>query len=293
MPPDPVYDGLLIPLPELMRAVHAAFGALIPGGGPGGRYVFIAALSLAGAAISLFLFKTLSDQPRIGLLRNRIQGNILQISLYPDRFDIIAGCLRSILADTGCTLRESLVPLAVIAVPLALLMLEVNAWCGYSPFSAGSEFVIRAETGMAGAPDLRASLMAIGLEASPEIRLVTDALRIPAERSVYWRARLEAVEAGAFIRIRNADGRMASRTVAAGHTSRLFGPSMVKWSLPAALTASGEGFLPEDAPVSAIELSYPRADYPILFWHVDALALFVILTLVIAAVLKPFMGVRI
>ena len=279
-------------MPHLIQAIHWVFGLLVWGSGTPSRYLFIVFMSIGSAVLALELFRRLSNQARLKLLRNRIQGNILQIGLYPDRIDILAGSLGAVLADTARSLRESIVPLVVMSFPIALVMIEVNTWCGSAPFGGGDEFTIRVQETKV--PGQESIYRALSLEPSPGIELRTGALRIPEESSLYWRARVNpsAGQEDLVLRIRGDAGGTAEKRIAAGIPPRRFGPKTAKWSFPEGVVTNSEGFLPSDAPVSLIEVSYPRAGYWFLGWHVDALVFYIILTLAVAAAVKPFMGVH-
>ena len=285
-------------MPHVIEMVNTLFGLLAWGTGAPARYLFMVFVSALSAWVALALFRTLSDQARLALLRKRIQGNILQISLYPDRPGILVKSLGAVLADTGRSLKESLIPLAAMALPMALVMVEVNNFCGSAPFAAGTEFTVRARTSpaagtAAGTADGADNLAGITLEPSPGIEILAGPLRIPEEHLIFWRAKAAPLggETARFVRVR-VNGTEVTKLVAVESSPRRFGPRTISWSIPEGFFANAEGFLPAGAPVTLIEAGYPRAGYRLFFWNVDALVWYVMVTLGAAMIMRPFMRVH-
>jgi hypothetical protein len=72
-----------------------------------------------------------------------------------------------------------------------------------------------------------------------------------------------------------------------------FSSSLEQMNIKTALTSSAEGFLSKESPISRISINYSRAAYNFLFWEVDALVLYFVLTLLFAYILKSLFKVAI
>lgn len=268
-------------------ALHWVFGLPLWGTGLWARYLYLIIMALLSAVVGLVLFKRLSRQKHLARLRNRIRGNIIQLSIYPDQFGIVLASLGAVLADTARSLAESVLPLLVISLPLSVIMLEVNNHCGSEPLAPGGEFVIHAVV------DADAQIDAIDIGFSTGIEPVTPVLRIPGQRTVYRRARIidTAHDTDSFLHLTGA-GDTVQVPIAAAHRLKRFAPRTVRPSVPDGLVSNANGFLPADGPVESVSIEYDRAAYPVFWWHLDALVLYVILTMIAAIIIKPLVGVQ-
>ncbi len=256
-------------------------------------YIYIVLISLVSAVIFLLIFKKTSNQQKITYHKDKVLGHVLQIPLYKDRFGLIFLSILNIVKHNILYIRQTLIPLLFMLVPLLILMVQINNRCGYEPLQPGRQFVIQAEVDADAGSEILESL---SCETSPEIELETPALRIETEHAVFWRAGIVEESSGGLpiIRIGNgSSGQSVERAVAITSRHRRFSPEKKRWSFWNAVFTNAEGFLPADAPVSSITIQYQRAGYALLFWHVDAIILYFVFTLVFTFALKGVFQVKI
>lgn len=267
------------------------------GNGPKARYLFIVLISLISTVIFLLIFKKTSNQRKIKYHKDKILGNMLQMPLYKDKFGVLVLSILNILKHNILYLKQTLIPLLFICIPLILLTVQINNRCGYKPLEVNQRFIMRVDldTHVIQGP-IPAIIEKVYCETSPGVVLETPPLRIEPEGKVFWRARVvespQNSQSYLHIGVQGND-RIIEKTIVTDYYHERFSPAKGKWSLWTELFNNAEGFLADDTFFNSISIEYHRASYAFLFWSVDAIILYFLLTLIFALVLKPFVKVRI
>jgi hypothetical protein len=272
--------------------VNRLFDLLTFGTSPTARYLFIVLLSLLSAIIFLLIFKKTSNQQKISYHKDKIFGNVLQIPLYQDRFDVLLVSVFNILKHNLLYIKQTLLPLVVMLIPLLLVTVQVNNRCGYAPLKVDQRFIIQATLDP---EELSADILdSTYCETSADIALETLPLRIETEGSVLWRAKVIQEASAPRIRI-GVQGREQSieKIIVTDYERKRFSPETRKWSWWNWVFHNAEGFLPDEALFRTVANEYTRASYPFLFWNVDAIVLYIIFTLIFSFVLKGVFNVTI
>lgn len=262
-----------------------------------GNYFHIVIYSLVSAFVFLLIFKKVSNQKKIIHHKKKIVGYILQMRLYQDKPFIIFSSILKILKHNFLYVQYTLSSLLVIIIPLLIISTQINNRCGYAPLNSNQQFIIEAQLDGAVTPETALSkLEAVFCIALPNIIIETMPLRIPKENKILWRARIKYSSKTGEEHIKigfKEHNSFTTKNVMTSYGKKGFSPSLAKWSLKTALVSNAEGFLPEESPFSLVSISYKRAAYSFLFWKVDALILYFILTLGFAFALKPLFKVSI
>jgi len=263
-----------------------------------GNYIFIIIFSFVSSCIILFLFKKLSNQNMIRHHRKRAIGYILQIRLYQDRLPLILSSVFNIFKHNILYLRYAFSPLVIILIPISIFTSQIDMRCGYNPMLNGQEFIVTATLADEGNKNLSAAgnLTKLTCNGFNGVAVTAPPVRIPNEKSVYWRARLQNTKTAKtpFLRFGfdDIDKRVSRSLVTKSHSGKC--TTMTgKLSIKNALIHNAEGFLPSSCFVDNISIRYNRATYPFLFWDFDPLIIYFIITLFFAFMLKPFFGVTI
>lgn len=260
------------------------------------RYGYIVLLSLLSAVIFLLVFKKTSNQEKITYHKNQIWGNILQMRLYQDQFRVLILSVFSIVKYNLLYIRQTLISLVFIIIPLLIFTVQVNNRCGYEPLKAGQQFIIRVGLDQNVTRSSSEFIEKVYCAPSPEITLETPPLRIEKEGNVFWRARVAASPANGdpYIRIgvQGNDSNVA-KSIMTDYRQERFAPTKTKWSWWNGLLNNTEGFLPDGSPFKVVSTEYQRAGYSLLFWSVDAIILYFIFTLLFAFALKRVFHVNI
>lgn len=278
-------------------ALNQVFDMFSFGTGPNARYLFIVFISVISAIIFLLIFKKTSNQRKIKYHKDKIFGNMLQMPLYKDKCGMLVLSILNILKHNLLYLKQMLIPFVFICIPLILLTVQINNRCGYKPLEVNQRFIIRVDLDANAIQDpLPAVIEKVYCETSPKIVLETPPLRIETEGSVFWRARMvESIQNGQpYLRIGvQGSDRIIEKTTVTDYRHKRFSPVKGKWSLWNELFNNAERFLADDAFFEFISIDYHRASYAFLFWSVDAIILYFLLTLLFAFAVKSFLKVTI
>ncbi len=255
-------------------------------------YALIIGLSLLSSLSILYLFKWFSNQEKIKYHKRLMLGYILQLRLYQDRLSIIASSVLQILKHNLLYIRYTLPSLVFIVVPVFLACAVLNARCGYEPVKDGERLILQVSLKNSQQEPLLFS--SVGCMVSDGISLETPPLRIPSENTVLWRACIRNIEPEdeMFFTIKVGKS-VVQKKVLTGSKGDCFSPTLAGFGANSALFYSGEGFIEENSAIGFVSLSVKRNSLPFLFWSLDPLWAYFIITMAFAFLLKNSINVSI
>lgn len=254
-----------------------------------GRYTFLVIMSLISAVVFLLIFKVTSNQTKIRRYKRRAFAYILQMRLHRDQLGLLFVSIFNILKYNLLYIRQNLVPLLVVCLPLILFTVQVNHRCGYRPLVPGQTFIIRTQLDSLLPQETNSGPGGIHCEGSPGVLIETPPLQLPREGLVFWRARIASPPETSSPSIKlklTGQQKNVLRAIAVGDSLPRFGPTLMQWSLVEGIIANAEGFLPAASAIQSVTINYARATYPLLFWRLDALVLYFLFTLILALCFK-------
>ena len=257
------------------------------------EYALIIGLSFLSSLAILYLFKWFSNQEKIKYHKRRIMGYILQLRLYQDRLSIIASSVLQILKHNALYIRYTLPSLMLIVIPVFLVCAVINARCGYEPLKGGERLIV--EIGLNSSQQESVLFNDVKCIVSDGISLETLPLRILSQERILWRARMQKdVEKGndEFIIIA-VGNKTVHKKVLTESNGRRFSPILAAFDAKSALLYSGEGFIEKNSPVDFVSLTIERKSLPFLFWKLDPILVYFIITMVFAFSLKNAIKVSI
>jgi hypothetical protein len=257
--------------------------------------VIIGLLSLISAVLILYVFKKVSNQEKIKLHKDRVLGHILETYLYRDQFVQTILSQLHILKHNMLYLRYILVPLLVVTIPMLIVMTQIHNRFGYAPLEENEQFIIHAELDQSMVSNVSDFLNRIHCETSGGIRIETPPVRIASESSISWRARVLTKRGLNHIRL-NVEGSddVLERLIVTNLKTTSVIPQKVKRGLLRNIVSyNAEEPIPEGSPFKRVSVSYRPARYGFLFWRFDPVVLFILFTLCISLIIKPFFNVRI
>jgi hypothetical protein len=244
----------------------------------------LSAISLVTAVVLLLAVRYTSDQRRIAAVKRDIRAGLFEIRLFNDDLRAILRAQGEILRHNLTYLRLSLVPLLWVAIPLVLLMGQLQAYYGYDGLQPGESALVKVQVAdEAGeAPDVR-------LAAPAGVRIETPAVWIPSLREAAWR--IAAEQPGEHELTLAVNGTAVTKRVSVGdglarRSPYRLEPGILNWILYPA-----EPALPGDAPVRRVEVSYADRAIRVLGWDLHWIVAFFVLTLTFAFVLRRPFGV--
>lgn len=234
--------------------------------------------------LMLFVFKHTSNQKAIKRARDQIKANMLALSLFKDELRVSLRCQGRLLAGAFGLLRFSLVPMAVLTIPMILILGQLALWYQARPLVVGEESVVTVMLHDANAVDT------ISLAASDAAHIAVGPVRVPSKNMVCWN--IIPKEAGLHELEFQVDGTTFTKELAVGSQ---FMPTSLKRParhLNDALIHPRETPFPVDSVVQSIEVTYPERDAFtsgtnnwVIYWF--------LVSMVAAFAAKPFLNVNI
>jgi hypothetical protein len=226
----------------------------------------------------LWLFARTSNQAAIARTKRRVYAHLMELRLFADDPAMMWRAQRHLLTANLRYLGLMLVPALVIAAPMILLLVRLDAWYGRAPLPVGADAIVTLETH--GALDPRGP--APRIEAPAGVAVETPAVRVVRERQVSWRIRaLKPVSGELKFAL---PGGTVEKRIETGNGFR-FVPGRRTHSAMAALWYPDEPRLAGSG-VSWIDVQYPSAEVEFLGLRWHWLVWFTIISMLTALLLK-------
>jgi len=107
-----------------------------------GALAGIAVASVGAAVLALLVVRRWSDQEALARAKASAQAHLLEFRLFMDDPLAILRSQRALLSDNLRILMLLLKPFAVLAVPMLVLMWQLDAWYGRAPLRIGEATVV-------------------------------------------------------------------------------------------------------------------------------------------------------
>jgi hypothetical protein len=298
----------------ILLVVHVFF-SFVP------RLAGLTVLAAAMGAAMLWVFGRTSNQERMKQVKRRVQAGLLELRIFVDEPAISLRAQRGLIAANLNYLVLALRPALWMTVPIALLVIHLEAFYGRAPLPLGepalvtmrmtADWIPSAPPPVLITPSNVAILGApVRVEAAREVSwrilphspvsapppvLITPSnvailgapVRVEAAREVSWRILPHSPVSDRLIFRYN--GQEVAKWMEAGDRQRYVTGRRVRsgWET---LLSPGESRMRSDF-AEWIEIRYPAADLRIFGLHVNWLAWFVIVSMVAALLLKKRFGV--
>ena len=245
--------------------------------------VWLSLLSGAGMAL---VFRTTTDPLKIRAAKNRFRSYIYEMRIYQDSLRAVSVAFYQSLWSNVLYIRAVLPPLLILAIPMILVIAQLDARYGADHLTAGGTTVITLR--LAGGTDP----FGTGIGITSDSGAVVDAgpVRIPGSSEISWRVRVE--EEGTHEASLSADGREYPFRLVAEPSHRSIGRSRGARPFEALLHPGLPPF-PDGSGIEYIHVDYSGASYPLLFWRMHWIVIFLFYTVVGAAVIKLTVGLEI
>lgn len=243
--------------------------------------------SAIGAVLVLGAFKIAGRPARMTMLKRRMRAGLFELRLFRDDPRLVLRVAAGLLRDQAAYLAAMLVPLAVLALPMTLLLGQLDARYGYDGLRPGEPALVTAR--FADAASLDGHKPALTLEAPDGLVLETPGVWVPARGEMTWR--IAASREGDYeIHLYGPGPPIAKRIrVSAATVPR--SPARVAPSLSAELLHPVEPPLPSDSPIGSVEVTYPPRRFDLLGASVSWLAIFLVASTALAIAGRPLFGV--
>jgi hypothetical protein len=204
---------------------------------------------LAGIGL-LFAFRHTVDQAAVKTAQNKIRAHLLELILYADEPPLIWRAHLDLLKANGRYLGLMLRPAIVSAVPMVILLANMDAFYGRSSLAPGQEALVT----MKFKNSINEKSPAPRLNVSPELAVETDAVRVVEKGQMSWRIRGTRLGEGK-IELNLPDGIVVKR-VEVGRGNRRLTERLVS-SIYDYVIDPADGFVPGST-VEWVEVRYPK-----------------------------------
>lgn len=230
----------------------------------------LAAVSVVCGILAVWVFRQTTDLAAAQRTVKRVQAHLLEFRLFYDEPRIVWRAQMAIVRENLRFFRLVGRPLIILTVPMAWLLVQLEAVYGYNPLAIGEPSVITAQV----SEQFIAGDAGVALDAPAGIAVETPPVRSTADRQISWRIRpLRPVHGSLRLRLR---GGAIEKSIAAG-TRPIFLVRKRERSLWYFLVHPEEARLPA-GDIASIEVDYPATDVVIIGIAMPWLAWFVVLS---------------
>jgi hypothetical protein len=250
---------------------------------PPAMLVLLASVVIGLATVIVFRYA--SDQKAIHRTKDGFKAHLLALRLFQDQIPIVLRSYGRILLAISRYLRLAIWPLLLTAIPLALVIAQLDRYLGSVPLKAGQTFLVKARVND---PE---TLRATSLQLPYGLRASAPAVHVPAENTVVWRVAAET-DGDYNVRVQTASQVFSKRVIVASGLERL-SPIRLRGCFWERIFLSGEPALPKNASVASIEVEYPSRNIAFAGFAWNWMWLLFVSTVAAGFAFKSILGIEI
>jgi hypothetical protein len=241
--------------------------------------------SIVLGLIMVLVFGAASNQKAIHRVKDRLKAHLLALRLFQDQIPIVLRSYGRILLAILQYLRLALWPLLLTAIPVTLMLAQLDRYFGAMPVQIGQTFLVKAQVDD---PDM---LSATSLQLPDGLKASAPAVHVPADNSIVWRVAAEA-DGHYDVTVHTPSQAFSKRVVVAQGLSRL-SPERLSGPFWKRIFVSGEAALPSDSAVQSIAVEYPARSINFAGVAWNWVWLLFVLSLVSGFIFKSILGIEI
>ena len=244
-------------------------------------------VSVFTAVWALLLFKAVTPQARLTIIRDRLFGHIYEMGLYQEHLRVV-GRIQGDLAQANLRYLSLTLPaLVVLTVPMVFTLAQLDSRFAHRPFQPGESTVLSVKV----SPDAGIALEDMTLETPPSLTVEAGPVRDTVSGALAWRLRAE--DRGRHVlRIMHGKTELASREVVVGNELTPLGTSSRKDWLHGVIYP-GAPPLPGDGSLDEVTLRMPERHTRYLGIEMHWMIAFMVFSLLGGLVLKDALRVSI
>lgn len=244
-------------------------------------------VSAVASVFMLLVFKWTSDQDRMDEVKRRIHASLFEIRLFNDDLVNILRSSFDIFRHNALYVRLTLLPLAVMLVPLVLVVAQLQFHWGYEPLAPGESTLVQVQL-EDGASEARPDAH---LSVTDGVRVDAGPLWIPSRRELAWR--ISATGAGHEVLTLDLDGQTYTKSLELSPDVARRSPVRLEPGFWNEVLYPAEDPLPAGSPVKSIEVGLRDAEVGAFGVQAHWIIGFLILSIVFAFALRGPLGVKI
>jgi hypothetical protein len=245
--------------------------------------VGLAVLSAVAGVAMLWVFGKTSNQTRMKQVKRKVYAALLELRVFADEPAVTWRAQKALFGSNLRYMGLALQPALWLAVPMALLIVHLEAFYSRAPLPVGKEAVIT----MAMGPGWDARSPAPAVTAPEGVEIAGPPVRVEAANEISWRIVPRREVSGQLVF--RVGGQEIAKRIETGERQRFAAARSVRSGL-AMLWEPGEPRIATDA-VEWIEIAYPEADVAAFGVRLNWLVWFFAVSIVAALALKKRFGV--
>ena len=244
-------------------------------------------LSLLTGLGMAYVFKLTSSQRAIKRTKDRLKARILEMRLYQDDAVLILRGLGGALRNNMVYLGTIFVPFLIIVVPVAIVFTQLDQRYSHSYLVPGSSALLAVQLKEGLSPFETGVELTIDDGVAVSGRPVRDSV----SRKIIWKLRVDV--GGTHDVTLYAKGSSYTFPLVAESAFRMIGSERSASGLFEPLIHPALPPIPPDSPFQLVAVDYPPARHPLLGWQVHWIVIFLVYSVISAAVLKVLIGIEI
>jgi hypothetical protein len=244
-------------------------------------------LSLLTGFGMAYVYKLTSSQKAVKRAKDRIKARVLEMRLYQDDPLLITRALGGALRNNLVYLGTIFVPFLIIVVPVAIVFTQLDQRYSRSYATPGSTALLTVRLTEGLNPFDTDVELTLGDGLALDGKPVRDAIN----RDLVWK--MQVLHGGTFPITVYTKGSSYTFPFVAEKSYRMIGFERKAAGLFEPLIHPGLPPIPPGSPFVRIAVDYPPARYPLLGWHVHWIVIFLVYSVIAAAVLKLLIGFEI
>ncbi len=226
-------------------------------------------VAVVTGVLLLAAFKYTSNQRAIRRARDEINANLLAIKLFKDSAAVAFRSQGRILLGAGRLFLHALLPIAVMALPVMMLLGQLSLWYQQRPLRIGEEAVVTVTLN----GDTGTSLPKVTLGPNEAVETLVGPVRVLSKRQVCWN--INPLAAGEHRLVFQVGDRSIEKQLTVGDGFQRVSAIRPGRKFADVLMYPAEPAFAADSPVRSIEIDYPARtswtsgkDSWVIYWFV-------------------------
>jgi hypothetical protein len=231
------------------------------------------AIAVVTGVLLLVVFKYTSNQRAIKRVRDDINANLLALKLFKDSAGVAVVAQQRLLQGAARLFVLALIPIAVMAVPVALLLGQMSLWYQQRPLRVGEEAVVTLTLN----GDADDPFPKVSLTPADAVETAIGPVRAFSKREVCWT--IVGQERGYHRLEFQVGDQTVAKELAVGDGFMRVSRWRPPWIWSQTLEHPWEAPFTPESPVRSIEISYPPrpswtsgTNYWMIFWFAVSFA---------------------
>lgn len=278
------------------RIISAAFEAVFSVMESWPAWLSLTLFSIVVGVLAMVAYKYTSNQRAIGAIRDDIKANLLAVKLFKDELPVTFKAQGRVFVGAIKLFLHSLVPLAVMMIPLVPLIAQMAMQYEWRPLHVGEEVLLFADLKDGTPLEVRGLELdtpsGLAVEAGPHRIYLEPTSRREGRNQIAWR--LRATQPGPHtVTIRLQNERVVKQIPVGDRLHARACPVRPGASLLDQILYPAEQPASANDTIQRVEARLSPGSTPVFGWDVHWVITFLIVSIIAALIAKPFLNVRI